>query len=215
MIYRSVVFAAYGFLGVAILQTNSPNIFFQASHVSKQQRAVSLGQQPCCIWFTGLSGAGKSSLATALEGDLHASGRHVYVLDGDNIRHGLNRDLGFCTEDRRENIRRIAEVARLMVDAGLIVLVAFISPFRAERAMARALFGPGEFFEVFVDAPLPTCEQRDTKGLYARARNGELRDFTGIDSPYEAPEAPEVHLRTGEESLEACLAQIRRAIAVA
>lgn len=188
----------------------SPNIFWQSGNIGQEQRVASLGQKPCCLWFTGLSGAGKSTLANALEFELHAAGRHVYVLDGDNIRHGLNRDLGFSIEDRKENIRRVAEVARLMVDAGLIVLVAFISPFRDERAMARALFSPGEFVEVFVDSPLAICEERDTKGLYARARQGELRDFTGIDSPYEPPLAPEVQVHSGRDKLEDCLAQIRR-----
>jgi len=161
-----------------------------------------MGQQPRCIWFTGLSGSGKSTIANLLEKRLHSEGRHTYLLDGDNVRHGLNRDLGFTEADRVENIRRVAEVAKLMVDAGLIVLVSFISPFRAERRMARELFAPGEFVEVFVDAPLDVCEQRDPKGLYAKARRGELRNFTGFDSPYEAPEAPEIHLRTASESAE-------------
>lgn len=187
----------------------SNNVFWQASAVGLPERAAALGQEACCVWFTGLSGSGKSTLANALEVALHKAGRHVYVLDGDNIRHGLNRDLGFSVEDRIENIRRVAEVARLMVDAGLIVLVAFISPFRAERAMARGLFLPRQFVEVFVDSPLTVCEQRDTKGLYARARLGELRDFTGIDSPYEVPLAPEVHVDTSQQSLEECLAKIR------
>lgn len=171
-----------------------------------------MGQRPRCIWLTGLSGAGKSTLASSLEEDLHDAGRFVYVLDGDNVRHGLNRDLGFSPEDRRENIRRVAEVARLMVDAGLIVIVAFISPFRAERDMARGLFEPDEFVEVFVDASLAVCEQRDTKGLYALARKGALKEFTGIDSPYEVPESPEVHLETGRDSLPNCIGQILRYI---
>lgn len=193
-------------------QIVSPDVFRQTSYMSQQQRASALGQKPLCVWFTGLSGAGKSTLANALEIELHAAGRHVYVLDGDNIRHGLNRDLGFSIEDRNENIRRVAEVARLMVDAGLVVLVAFISPFRDERAMARTLFAPGEFVEVFVDSPLAICEQRDTKGLYAKARRGELRDFTGIDSPYEPPVAPEVHVHTERDTPEGCLARIRRVL---
>lgn len=188
----------------------SENIFWQQSSVGKLSRASAMGQRPRCIWLTGLSGAGKSTLATALEGELHALGRFVYVLDGDNVRHGLNTDLGFSQDDRRENIRRVAEVARLMVDAGLIVIVAFISPFQAERAMARALFEPGEFVEVFVDAALSVCEQRDTKGLYALARQGALREFTGIDSPYEVPETAEVHLHSDSVSLPNCIAQIRR-----
>jgi len=169
-----------------------------------------MNQRPGCIWLTGLSGAGKSTLANALEEDLHDAGRFVYVLDGDNVRQGLNRDLSFSPEDRRENIRRVAEVALLMVDAGLIVIVAFISPFRAERDFARTLFEPGEFIEVFVDASLETCEQRDRKGLYALARSGGLKEFTGIDSPYEAPQSPDVHLDTDRDSLADCLAQIRQ-----
>lgn len=147
-------------------------------------------------------------LAYALEAELHRLGRFVYVLDGDNVRHGLNGDLGFSREARRENIRRVTEVARLMVDAGLIVIVAFISPFRSERALARAFFEQGEFVEVFVDAALSVCEQRDTKGLYALARKGTLRDFTGIDSPYEAPDAPELHLCTDRMAIQACVAEV-------
>jgi bifunctional enzyme CysN/CysC len=170
------------------------NIHRQAVDVDKSTRAAALHQIPRCIWFTGLSGAGKSTIANRLETRLHALGRHTYLLDGDNVRQGLNRDLGFTEADRVENIRRVAEVARLMVDAGLIVLVAFISPFRAERAMARGLFGPGEFLEAYVDAPLAVCESRDVKGLYRRARAGALKHFTGIDQPYEAPVAPEIHL---------------------
>src|SRR5690606_19200106 len=153
-------------------------------------------QTPKVIWFTGLSGSGKSTLANALERRLHAAGRHTYLLDGDNVRHGLNRDLGFTDADRVENIRRVAEVAKLMVDAGLIVLVSFISPYRSERRMARERFAEGEFVEVFVDTPLEECERRDIKGLYAKARAGTIPNFTGISAPYEAPEAPEVHLRT-------------------
>lgn len=188
------------------------NVFWQQSSVSKARRGAAIGQFPRCIWLTGLSGAGKSTLANALEAELHADGRFVYVLDGDNVRHGLNKDLGFSPEGRRENIRRVAEVARLMVDAGLIVIVAFISPFRLEREMARGLFGPDEFVEVFVDASLAVCEQRDTKGLYALARKGALKEFTGIDSPYEAPESAELHLQTGRDNLATCIGQIRRYI---
>ncbi len=172
------------------------NLHWQALDVDKTARAAQKAQRPRCLWFTGLSGAGKSTIANRIERQLHAAGRHTYLLDGDNIRHGLNRDLGFTAEDRVENIRRVAEVARLMVDAGLIVLVSFISPFRAERRMARERFAGGEFVEVFVDAPLALAEARDVKGLYAKARRGELPNFTGIDSPYEVPETPELHLDT-------------------
>ena len=172
------------------------NIHWQHLDVDKAARAMVKHQAPRCLWFTGLSGAGKSTIANLVEKKLLAQGRHTYLLDGDNVRHGLNKDLGFTAEDRVENIRRVAEVARLMTDAGLIVLVSFISPFRAEREMARALFEPGEFLEVFVDTPLAEAERRDVKGLYAKARRGELRNFTGIDSPYEPPQAPELHLHT-------------------
>ena len=171
------------------------NIHWQHMDVDRVARARIKHQKPRCLWFTGLSGAGKSTIANLVEKKLLAMGQHTYLLDGDNVRHGLNKDLGFTDEDRVENIRRVAEVAKLMTDAGLIVLVSFISPFRAEREMARALFGEGEFLEVFVDTPLAVAEQRDVKGLYAKARAGQLRNFTGIDSPYEAPERPEVHLQ--------------------
>jgi bifunctional enzyme CysN/CysC len=174
------------------------NIHWQHLDVDRAARARIKGQQPRCLWFTGLSGAGKSTIANLVDKRLHAMGYHTFVLDGDNVRHGLNKDLGFTAEDRVENIRRVAEVAKLMADAGLIVLVSFISPFRAERRMARELFAEGEFLEVFVDTPLAVAEQRDVKGLYAKARAGEIRNFTGIDSPYEVPEAPEIHLRTAE-----------------
>lgn len=181
---------------------------WQSLTIRHEARALQKHQTPFCIWFTGLSGAGKSTIANALEQRLFALGRHTYLLDGDNIRHGLNRDLGFTDADRVENIRRVAEVARLMVDAGLIVLVSFISPFRAERQMARELFRSGGFVEVFVDAPLDVCEQRDPKGLYARARRGDLPDFTGLDSPYEVPESPDIHLRTAERSIEECVQRV-------
>jgi len=176
------------------------NVHWQALEVSRERRAELMGQRPCCVWFTGLSGSGKSTIADQLEKLLIAEGRHTYLLDGDNIRHGLNRDLGFTDADRAENIRRVAEVARLMVDAGLIVLVSFISPFRAERQFARSLFAEGEFLEVFVDTPMEECERRDVKGLYAKARSGQLPNFTGIASPYEPPEQPEVHLRTTDRT---------------
>lgn len=172
------------------------NIQWQAVDVHKRARAGLKHQRPRCIWFTGLSASGKSTIANQLEKRLHAEGRHTYLLDGDNVRHGLNRDLGFTEADRVENIRRIAEVARLMVDAGLIVIVSFISPFLAERRMARQLFADDEFIEVFVDTPLEECERRDPKGLYAKARRGEVRNFTGIDSAYEPPEAAELRLDT-------------------
>ena len=171
------------------------NLHWQHLDVDRAARARIKGQVPKVVWFTGLSGAGKSTVANLVEKRLHARGCHTFILDGDNVRHGLNRDLGFSDEDRVENIRRVAEVARLMVDAGLIVLVSFISPFRAERRMARERFGEGEFIEVFVDASLDVAEARDPKGLYRRARAGELPNFTGIDSPYEPPESPELHLR--------------------
>jgi bifunctional enzyme CysN/CysC len=174
----------------------SQNIHWQALDVNKRARAESKAQKPCVLWFTGLSGAGKSTIANLVEQRLHALGRHTYLLDGDNVRHGLNKDLGFSDVDRVENIRRVGEVARLMVDAGLIVLVSFISPFRAERQMARRLVDAGEFLEVFVDAPLAVAEARDPKGLYRKARRGELVNFTGVDSPYEVPENPEIRIDT-------------------
>jgi bifunctional enzyme CysN/CysC len=160
------------------------------------------------LWFTGLSGSGKSTIANLVEKRLHALGRHTYMLDGDNVRHGLNKDLGFTDADRVENIRRVAEVTRLMVDAGLIVLVSFISPFRSERRMARELLEAGEFIEIFVDTPLEEAEKRDPKGLYRKARRGELKNFTGIDSPYEAPERAEITIRTTEMSPEAAAEHI-------
>ena len=174
----------------------SQNIHWQALDVNKAVRAQLKGQKSCVLWFTGVSGAGKSTIANLVEKQLHSLGRHTYLLDGDNVRHGLNRDLGFTDADRVENIRRVAEVARLMADAGLIVMVSFISPFRAERRMARALFEDGEFLEVHVDTPISVAEQRDPKGLYKKARRGELKNFTGIDSPYEPPQSPEVYLDT-------------------
>ena len=179
------------------------NIHWQHLTVDKAARARSLAQSPRCLWFTGLSGSGKSTVANLVDKRLIASGLHTYLLDGDNVRHGLNKDLGFSDEDRVENIRRVAEVARLMVDAGLIVLVSFISPFRAERRMARELFDDGEFIEVFVDTPLAVAESRDVKGLYAKARAGKIPNFTGIDSPYEVPEAAELRLDTQAETPEA------------
>jgi bifunctional enzyme CysN/CysC len=191
------------------------NIHWQALDVNKQARAALKGQRACVLWFTGLSGAGKSTVANLVEKRLHALGRHTYTLDGDNVRHGLNKDLGFTDADRVENIRRVAEVSKLMVDAGLIVLVSFISPFRSERRLARELMQPGEFFEVFVDTPIQEAEKRDPKGLYKKARRGELKNFTGIDSPYEPPENAEIHLRTAlyspEEAAEQILTTLRDA----
>lgn len=184
-----------------------------AFDVTQAARANLLRQRPRCIWLTGLPASGKSTIANLLEKRLHAEGKLTYVLDGDNLRRGLSSDLGFSDADRVENVRRVAEVARLMVDAGLVVVVSFISPFRAERAMARALFAPGEFVEVFVDAPLAECERRDPKGHYAKARRGEIAQFTGIGSPYEPPEAPDLHLRTGEEDAEASVQRLFEAIA--
>ena len=186
----------------------SQNVHWQALDVNKASRALLSHQKPCILWFTGLSGAGKSTIANLVEKQLHADGRQTYLLDGDNVRHGLNKDLGFTDQDRVENIRRVAEVARLMVDAGLIVLVSFISPFRSERRVARGLVAPGEFFEVFVDTPLAAAEARDVKGLYKKARRGELKNFTGIDSPYEAPEAPEIRLDTALLAPEAAATQV-------
>ncbi|MDQ6836954.1 MAG: sulfate adenylyltransferase subunit CysN [Actinomycetota bacterium] len=180
----------------------SDNVHWQAIEINKRAHAARKGQRPCVVWFTGLSGAGKSTIANALERKLHADGRHTYLLDGDNVRHGLNKDLGFTDADRVENIRRVSEVAGLMVDAGLIVLVSFISPFHAERQMARERLADGEFVEVFVDTALAVAEQRDAKGLYGRARRGELANFTGIDSPYQAPEHPEIRVDTTQLSVE-------------
>ncbi len=184
------------------------NVHWQAIDVNGAARATLKGQTPRILWFTGLSGAGKSTIANLVERKLHALGRHTYLLDGDNVRHGLNRDLGFSEADRVENIRRVAEVARLMLDAGLITLVSFISPFRAERDLARSLAGEGAFLEIFVDASLELAERRDPKGLYQKARRGELKNFTGIDSPYEPPLAPDIHIDTGRESAEAAAERI-------
>ena len=207
-----------GTVGAGLLHfalRRSQNVHWQALDVNKAARADLKGQKPCVVWFTGLSGAGKSTIANLVEKRLHALGRHTYILDGDNVRHGLNKDLGFTDADRVENIRRVAEVSRLMVDAGLIVLVSFISPFRAERRMARDLLRPDEFFEVFVQAPLEIAETRDPKGLYKKARRGELKNFTGIDSPYEEPERPEMRLDTTrltpEQAADVIFEQLRRA----
>jgi bifunctional enzyme CysN/CysC len=188
------------------------NVHWQAIDVNREAHAALKGQSPRVLWFTGLSGAGKSTIANLVERKLHAMGRHTYLLDGDNVRHGLNRDLGFTEADRVENIRRVSEVARLMLDAGLITLVSFISPFRAEREMARSLAGDGNFLEIFIDAPLALAEQRDPKGLYLKARRGELKNFTGIDSPYEPPIAPDIHIDTRHEPAEAAAERIVEAL---
>ena len=174
------------------------NIVWHDTKITKEKRAKFTNQKPCILWFTGLSGSGKSTIANAVEEKLYNNKNFTYLLDGDNIRHGLNKDLGFSEEDRVENIRRIGEVAKLFVDAGLIVLTAFISPFRKDRDFVRSLVEGGEFIEIFVDTPIEECEKRDPKGLYKKARNGEIKNFTGIDSPYEPPVNPEIHIKTTE-----------------
>jgi bifunctional enzyme CysN/CysC len=184
------------------------NIHHQAITVSKTERTRLMNHRPAVLWFTGLSGAGKSTIANLVEAGLHARGIHTLMLDGDNIRHGLNKDLGFTEVDRVENIRRIGEVAKLMTEAGLVVLCSFISPFRADRRMVRELFQHGEFIEVFVDTPLEQCIARDPKGLYRRALAGEIKNFTGVDQPYERPENPELHMPAGEATAAALAAQI-------
>jgi bifunctional enzyme CysN/CysC len=192
-------------VGVGMIETvtqTATNIVWHDITIDRDARAVLKGQRPAVLWFTGLSASGKSTIANLVDRKLHALGRHGYILDGDNIRHGLNRDLGFSEGDRVENIRRAAEAARLMVDAGLIVLVSFISPYRADREAARDRFGAAEFIEVFVDTPIEECRKRDPKGLYARADAGKLRGFTGVDAPYEPPERPELRLATAEASAE-------------
>jgi bifunctional enzyme CysN/CysC len=198
--------AAAGMINFALRRAQ--NIHWQALDIGRQAHARLKGQKPKVLWFTGLSGAGKSTIANLVEKKLHAMGKHTFLLDGDNVRHGLNKDLGFTDADRVENIRRVGEVAKLMADAGLIVLTAFISPFRAERDLVRAMLPEGEFVEVFIDTPLGEAERRDEKGLYAKARRGELKNFTGIDSPYEAPVAPDIRIDTTEMSAEVAAERI-------
>jgi adenylylsulfate kinase len=188
-------------------QIKASNITWHASEVSRQDREKKNGHKAAVLWFTGLSGSGKSTVANAVEKALFQQGCQTYVLDGDNVRHGLNKDLSFSPEDRQENIRRIAEVAHLIEDAGLLTLTAFVSPYRADRNKARAIIGDA-FMEVHVQCDLAICEQRDPKGLYKKARKGEIQDFTGISAPYEAPEAPEIIVDTGQDSLEKCVKKV-------
>lgn len=184
------------------------NLTWHDHKITKLERAKQKKQRPFLLWLTGLSGSGKSTIANALEHELFSMDQHSYILDGDNVRHGLNKDLGFSDADRVENIRRIAEMSKLFVDAGMIVVTAFISPFRAERQLARDLLAEGEFVEVFVKAPLDVCEERDPKGLYKKARQGEIKNFTGIDSPYEEPENPELVLDNAANTVEENVAKI-------
>lgn len=188
------------------------NIVWQELSVKQEHRSQIKSHKPKCIWFTGLSGAGKTTIANLLEKALIEQGVHTYLLDGDNVRHGLNKDLGFSDVDRTENIRRVAEVAKLMVDAGLVVITSFISPFAADRKMARDLFQKGDFIEVFIETPIHVCEDRDPKGLYAKARKGEIKGFSGIDSPYELPKNPEVLINTCQCSPEESVSFIRESL---
>ena len=190
----------------------SDDVVWHNTSVTHEDRVALKQQKPVVLWFTGLSGSGKSTVANAVESKLLALGKHSYLLDGDNVRHGVNKDLGFSDLDRIENIRRIGEVAKLFVDAGNIVLTAFISPFISDREQVRQLMQQGEFLEVFVDTPLEICEQRDPKDLYKKARAGEIKHFTGIDSEYQAPISPEIHIKTAELSVEACADQVIRAL---
>ena len=184
------------------------NVKFQHFALTQTERAKLKQQTPMCLWMTGLSGAGKSTLANALEQELNKMGKHTYILDGDNLRHGLNSNLGFSEADRNENVRRAAEAAQLMVDAGIIVIVGLISPFKKERDWARNLFKPNQFKEIFISTSLEACEHRDTKGLYEKARRGEVKDFTGIDSPYEIPNNPDVTIDTQNKTVEECVPMI-------
>jgi len=187
---------------------NKKNIVWHEQHVTKKERSAIKGQRACIVWFTGLSASGKSTIANALEVKLMEQNRHTYLLDGDNIRLGLNRDLGFSDEDRVENIRRVGEVSKLFVDSGIIVLTAFISPFRKDREIVKRLVEKDEFIEVFVDTPLDICEKRDPKGLYLKAREGKIPNFTGVSSVYEAPLNPQIHLRTVDKSVEECVGEV-------
>ncbi|MDP4730201.1 MAG: adenylyl-sulfate kinase [Schleiferiaceae bacterium] len=184
-----------------VTHTHSPNVVAQHLSVSTADRERLMGQRGCVLWFTGLSGSGKSTLANALDSELHGRGIKTVLLDGDNVRHGLCGDLGFSADDRHENLRRIAEVAKLMADTGLVVLTAFVSPYRSDRDRARAIVGPERFAEIYVDAPVEVCATRDVKGLYAKAQAGLITDFTGVNSPYEAPLAPELTVASGSEPL--------------
>lgn len=181
------------------------NIVWHDHKITRAERSSNKNQKPCLLWFTGLSGSGKSTIANALDVALHERGYHTFLLDGDNVRHGLCSDLGFSDDDRVENIRRVGEVCKLFADAGLIVMSAFISPFTSERRMVRKLFPAGEFIEVFMDTPMDTCEERDPKGLYKKARAGEIKHFTGIDSPYEVPSHPEIRLDTSRNTVDECV----------
>ena len=191
-----------------VKQTNSPNVVAQHLSVSTADRERLMGQRGCVLWFTGLSGSGKSTLANALDAELHGRGIKTVLLDGDNVRHGLCGDLGFSADDRHENLRRIAEVAKLMADTGLVVLTAFVSPYRSDRDRARAIVGPERFAEIYVDAPVEVCATRDVKGLYAKAQAGLITDFTGVNSPYEAPLAPELTVASGSEPLSQSAAHV-------
>jgi adenylylsulfate kinase len=191
----------------------SSNVVWQISKVSRVDRENQNGHKSAILWFTGLSGAGKSTLATAVEGRLHEMGCHTFVIDGDNVRHGLCGDLGFSAADRTENIRRVGEMAKLFTEAGVIALTAFISPFRADRDRVRKLVPDGDFFEIYCKADLAVCEQRDVKGLYQKARAGQIQEFTGISSPYEMPEQPELVVETGARSLEVCVEEVIDALA--
>ena len=209
---RTISMTASTTYGQLTNQGASTNIAWHHASVDRAARAEQRGHRSAILWFTGLSGAGKSTLANAVNQALFERGLATYVLDGDNVRHGLCKDLGFSDADREENIRRIGEVAKLFLDSGVIVLTAFVSPFRADRDKARALVDDGDFIEVFCAADLGVCEQRDTKGLYAKARAGEIKEFTGISSPYEAPEAPELAVDTGAAALEVCVDQVVNAL---